>query len=473
MSKKYFRIVSLFLVAVFLMTSGFGCKLQDEKTKEKMKEITLNYWRVWDDEDAFSDIIKDYEVTHPNIKINYRKFRNEEYESELLNAFAEDRGPDIFSIPQSWLRNYQAKIEPMPTQLTMAYSQLEGTIKKEQVVTLKTSPTPSLRQLKDLFADTVADDVVLRQQVYGLPLSLESLIMFYNKDILNQAGISQVPADWKSFQDASAKITKIDKDNNIILSGAAMGTGANVENSFDILSLLMMQNGATMATPLGLPTFFTSLKGAKQSEGETALQFYTDFASPLKSVYSWNGSMASSAFETFLSGKAGFTFDYNFQIPTIRASAPKLNFGIAPAPQIPGNPTVNYANYWVETVSKKSKYIDESWDFLLFATTKDAEAKKFLDKTKRPTALKKLIDKQMEDEDLHASVAQTLTAKTWYKGKDPKVAENAFQEMIDRYLVTTDDQQIHDILNIALQKIAQTVDPDQNSPEPLPVVKTK
>ncbi len=471
MKNSYSRILSLSLIAVFLITSGFGCKLQDQQTQEKMKDITLNYWRVWDDDDSFTDIIKDYQTAHPNIRINYRKFRYEEYETELLNALAEDRGPDIFSIPQSWIRSYQAKIEPMPSQLTMAYSEIQGTIKKETVVTLKTSPTPSLRQLKELFADTVADDVILRQQVYGLPLSLESLIMFYNKDILNQAGISQVPADWKSFQQAVQKITKIDQDNNIILSGAALGTGANVEQSFDILSVLMMQNGAQMAGPLGQPTFFTPKKGEKESEGQVALQFYTDFANPLKGVYSWNGSMASSAFETFLSGKTAFILDYNFQIPIIRARAPKLNFTIAPIPQIPGNPTANYADYWVESVSKKTKYKDEAWDFVLFATTKDAEAKKFLDKTKRPTALKKLIEKQIEDQDLYPSVSQILTAKTWYKGKEPKAAEAAFAEMIDKYLAATDPRQIKDILSIALEKIAQTVDTEQNLPDPIPPAK--
>lgn len=469
--KKLAKILNLFLILVFLLTSGFGCKLQDQATKEKMKDITLNYWRVWDDDDSFADIIGDYQVAHPNIKINYRKFRYEEYETELLNALAEDRGPDIFSIPQNWLRSYQPKIEPMPSQLTMAYSEIKGSIKKEEIITLRTSPTPSLRQIKDLFADSVADDVVLRQQVYGLPMSLESLIMFYNKDIFNQSGISQVPTDWKSFQDAVVKITKIDQNDNIILSGAAMGTGANVENSYDILSVLMMQNGAQMSTALGKPTFFTPQKGEKISAGQIALQFYTDFASPLKSVYSWNGSMASSAFDTFLAGKTAFTFDYNFQIPIIRSRAPKLNFGIAPIPQIAGNPTMNFADYWIETVSKKTKYKDEAWDFVLFATTKSAEAKKFLDKTKRPTALKSLIEKQIEDQDLYASVSQILTAKTWYKGNNPKVAEAAFKEMIDQYLAVTDERQIKGVLNIALDKIAQTIDTEQNRPDALPAAK--
>src|SRR3989338_10312301 len=107
------KITILTLIFTFLLTSGFGCKLVDKKTQEAMKPVTLNYWRVWDGQDAFDDIIKNYNSLHPFITINYRKLRYSEYESELLNALAEDRGPDIFSIHNTWTKKYLGKITPM------------------------------------------------------------------------------------------------------------------------------------------------------------------------------------------------------------------------------------------------------------------------------------------------------------------------------------------------------------------------
>ena len=66
------KILPLFLVFTFVLTSGFGCKTVDKKVTEKMKPITLNYWRVWDGEDAFDKVIQTYRSLHPFITINYK-----------------------------------------------------------------------------------------------------------------------------------------------------------------------------------------------------------------------------------------------------------------------------------------------------------------------------------------------------------------------------------------------------------------
>lgn len=460
-NKLSFKVLGIFLLVAFLVTSGFGCKVQTSEQADAMKPITLNYWRVNDDQDAFDEIIKDYQVIHPNITIKYRKFRSDEFETELLNALAEDRGPDIFSIPEQWLLEYQNKLAPLPAEIKIGYI-VEKTylsIKKEKVVEIRTEKTPSLRVLKDTYADTVSSDAVIGGQIYGLPLSLETLIMFYNKSIMSQSGISQIPTDWQSFQDAVKKSTKFESGDKILQAGAALGTGFNVQHSFDILSILMMQNGAKMANETtGMPSFFSRITIGSQTltPGLTALQFYTDFANKTKVVYSWNTAMSDSL-ASFMAGQVGFFFGYNYNIAQIRGQS-KVNFGVASIPQIPGSITKNYANYWLEVVSKKSKYTNESWDFLLFAN-KQAEIKKFLAKTNRPTAQKALIDSQIDNEDLHPSVAQVLTAGTWYKGRNFDAAYQAIQEMIEQYLILTDERQINNIISIATQRVAQTINP--------------
>jgi ABC-type glycerol-3-phosphate transport system substrate-binding protein len=49
---------------------------------------------------------------------------------------------------------------------------------------------------------------------------------------------------------------------------------------------------------------------------------------------------------------------------------PSLRFKIAPIPQLPGN-TVNWASYWVEGVSSKSKYPAQAMEFIKFLTSKE------------------------------------------------------------------------------------------------------
>ena len=148
-------------------------------------------------------------------------------------------------------------------------------------------------------------------------------------------------------------------------------------------------------------------------------------------------------------------FGYSYHLPIIKAQAPKLNFSITQLPQIEGSPlTINFANYWVESVSKKSKYQEAAWDFILFAT-KEEQAKIYLEKTNKPTALRSLVNSQKEDNELSVFANQLLTAKSWYKGKDSYSAEKALEEMVNAAKQNLD--KIIDALNTGASKVQQTI----------------
>ncbi|MFA6594652.1 MAG: extracellular solute-binding protein [Candidatus Buchananbacteria bacterium] len=459
------KTLAIFLLLAFIITAGPICKGTSQEVLEAMKPINLTYWRVFDDQDAFDEIITAYKAVHPNVSVTYRKLRMEEYEQTLLDALAEDRGPDMFSLPNTWVREYQTKILPMPKTITLPYQVTTGTIKKETTIQLQTTPTLSLRALKTDFMDQVAKDVVLKYQatpevaaeerIFGLPLYLDTLALFYNRDILNSAGIPEPPKTWAEFQEDVKKIAKIDKQGNILQAGAAFGTATNVERAPDILSLLMMQNGTVMADEDGNATFAAMPAGATLTNppGEDALGFYTDFASPYKEVYTWNGNMPNSL-EAFSTGRAAFFFGYSYHIPQIRNLSPKLNFAISKMPQIEGNQEINFTNYWVETVSTKTKNQNEAWDFLQFAA-KAENAQKYLTKTKKPTAIRSLVASQIEDLDLAVFASELLTAKSWYQGMDAPAMEKIMSEMIEN--VVSGTQTIKEAIGLAQGRVNQTI----------------
>jgi multiple sugar transport system substrate-binding protein len=455
------KITALFLLAIVFLTSGFGCKVQDQTTAAALKPITITYWRVFDGPDAFDEIIRNYKALHPFVNIVYRKLRYEEYETELLNALAEDRGPDIFSVHNTWVMKYQSKIAPMPESTTIAYMVTKGTIKKEVVPEVRTTRSLSLKEIKDNFVDVVGKDVVLDDgKVYGLPLSVDTLAMFYNKDLLNNAGISETPKYWnRDFLQAVKKLTKQDPKRGLIQSGIAMGGSSNIERYSDILAVLMMQNGATMIDENRRVSFQMVPEFAKETNynpGLEALRFYTDFANPTKESYTWNGELNNSL-EMFIGGNLAIMFGYSYHIPLIKAGAPKLNFSVAKFPQIEGTPptNINFANYWIETVSKKSIYTNEAWDFLQFMT-KEEQAKIYLEKTKKPTALRSLVANQKLDDEIGVFADQVLTAKSWYRGKNVMAAEDAVKEMLDAALISTSEK-LQKIINTAAAKIQQTI----------------
>jgi len=462
------KIFILLLLCLFILTSGFGCKLVDKEVQEAMKPITINYWRVWDGPDAFDEIIANYKEVHPFVTINYRKLRYSEYEKELLEALAEDRGPDIFSIHNTWLKRYQSKITPMPAEITMAYPIVKGTLKKEVIPELRTKKSISLKELKNNFVDVVYEDVVLattdgekgegEEKIFGLPLSVDTLAMYYNRDLLNNGGIAQPPSYWdREFQQAVKKLTKQNSVGQIIQSGVALGGSENIERYSDILSILMMQNGSVMMDEKGTVMFNripSVLADKSYNPGLEALRFYTDFSNPAKEVYSWNSEMDNSL-DMFIQGKLALMFGYAYHLPTVKARAPKLNFSIAKIPQIEGNEqNINFANYWVETVSNKSQYVNEAWSFIQFAAQAE-QVKYYLDKTKKVTALRSLVNSQIDDIDIGIFAEQVLTAQSWYKGADSNAAELVIGEMIDEAI--QGEKKLEEVIRFGARRVQQTI----------------
>jgi len=470
----HFKRQALRAVCCLLLLSvlGAGCtKGPDAATLAASKKVELNVCGVIDDVDAYNAIFKDYRALHPNVTINFRRFRLEEYEDQLLNALAEDRGPDIFMIHNTWVGKYMPKILPMPLQVKTASESVQGTLKKELVWSLNTEPTVSIRQFKLDYPDVVASDFLrtvnvstnpdkrdLQTRVVAIPLSVDTLAMYVNKDLLNTAGISTMPQNWDDFQTAVKKLVKQDDQGNIVQAGTALGRGTNVERAPDIIAALMMQNGAEMSAPDGTPTFNlipAKLQGQRDVPPSVqALAFYLDFANPGKDVYTWDAKMPNSL-NAFMQGKVAMFFGYNYDLPVIRAGAPKLNLGISQMPQIQGNPVVNYANYWAWTVSKKTKSTDLAWSLLNFMR-KPEENKKFLDAAQRPAALRSQLGAQMESEDLGVFASQVLTAQSWYRGNDPKAMEDALVSLVED-AQGVELEKYTGLISTAVDKISQTI----------------
>ncbi|MFA6604055.1 MAG: extracellular solute-binding protein [Patescibacteria group bacterium] len=458
---------AVLLMLPALLLAGFGCKNASPAVIEASKPITLKYWRVFDDQDAFQPMIDAYRQLHPNINIEYSKFRFEEYEAALLDAMAEDQGPDIFSLQNTWMLKWQPRLATAPGVVTVPFREMQGTIKKEAVTVLRQVPGMTLKQLANDYLDVVyADAVIPTEQedpraplvpyIYGLPLAVDTMVLYYNRDILNAAGISQPATQWREFQDHVKRITRLDETGAILQSAAALGTADNVERSQDILALLMMQNGAPMTNESGMVTFdrFTpETAGQELTPGAAALVFNNDFANPEKEVYTWNDKMPASL-DAFAAGRTAYFFGYSYHLAQIRALNPKLNFSMTGFPQIEGNKPVYYANYWLEVVSKKTAHLDEAWDFVRFITAAE-QVQKYLNATGKPTALRSLVNSQLENTDLSVFAAQLPSVRSWYRGLDAIAAEKIFNDMIRQMIAG--DAESNKIVELGAAKVNQTI----------------
>src|SRR3989338_8018017 len=208
------------IIIAFIAITGIG--LQPGPSAQP---VELTFWRVFDDSDAYETIISDYQKTNKNVKITYRKQTVGTYEKDLLNAMAAGRGPDIFMLHNTWLPKHADKIVSLPSELM------------------------SLKDFQNTFVDAAYDDFVEDGKIYGLPISVDTLALFYNKDIFNSAALSSPPQTWENFVEASNQTVKADNQGNILRAGAALGTARNVNRASDILMLLMLQSGVEMVDP--------------------------------------------------------------------------------------------------------------------------------------------------------------------------------------------------------------------------------
>lgn len=371
--------------------------------------VTLQFWGVFDEKSVYDPIIRDFQAQNPNIKIVYRKFTYEDYERSLVDALAAGTGPDIFMIHNTWLSKHGDKLTPMPEEFP------------------KLGPLMTLKNFQDQFVDVAAQDLVFGGRIYGLPLYVDTLALYYNKDILNNVGITRPAQTWEELNSDTEAITRLDGFGNIIQSAAAIGAARNINRSTDILANLMIQSGVRMLDAENLSATF-SRPVNNTAVGEIALKYYTDFANPLVRTYTWNDAQHYSV-DAFVEGKTAMMFNYSHQTPLLRAKSSRLNFGVAPMPQISMSDAKTYANYWAVAVSNRSQSANDAWRFLIHLTSKDG-ASSYLNATLRPAARRDLIELQKNDLDLGVFALQALSARSWFQ-VDNTAIESIFADMIE------------------------------------------
>lgn len=447
-----------------LLLLGAGCL--GGGSDVELKPVTLEYWRYGDDAEVFRPSIEAYQKLHPNVDVKITVFREQDYEEKLLAAIAEERGPDIFSIPNVWLAAWRTKLLDLPAETVIPTRVVNP---QKQVVTVnQKNASLTIRQLIADFVEAVPNDVIMLNQpkspqerpkdvIYGLPLSLDTLAMFYNADLLRKADIEKPPETWRDLVDQVKRITVRDKDGNIEVAGATIGVARNVRHSTDLLSALMMQNGADMADATGYPAFAKYTAKTRDNvypPGIEALIFYQGFGLKNSSNYTWDNSLPDSL-DAFVAGKAGFTFGYPDDVAAVKERAPRLDFEVMPLPQVDPTAKANIAHYPVEVVSKKTANPNEAWDFIQFITSED-QVKSFLDATGKPTARRALISGQLTDLRAAPFAQQLLTARSWYKGKNWSAVVAAFDEMIETY-PTAERPEYYPIIGWAVSKVTDTM----------------
>lgn len=454
-----FLLSFIFIFGALFVLTGASCGRQEALTPPP---VTLEFWGTQQREEALRPLIQEYQKTRPYVSVNYRYIDEREYEKKILNALAEDRGPDLFSLPAEKLAGYTNKIVFLPSEVTLPVADDAGIMKNTTVRTL------TMKKIKHDYLDFVYNHMVrsyvgadaygqalpAQDRIVGLPLSADTMVLYYNKDLFTAAKLENPPANWSTFAEYVKSLSKRSEQGKLLQAGAAFGTTQNLPYFFDIISTLMIQNGALMVTRNGAVAFAGIPEGADFEEppGLNAIQFYVDFASSFKETYTWNDQQPN-AMEAFAQGRVAMIFGYANDYHLLKKKAPKLNIGIASMPLVQGNRQAYFGRVNMEVVSQKSANQNVAWDFLTYISDV-GRLSAYLDVMKLPTPVRSLIQKQQQDDFLKVYSGQLLNAGNWYKGGDYIGATNAFSRLVSdihsgRY------EYVQDALNFAAESVAE------------------
>lgn len=436
---KLFYSISIIAILAGLTLALTGCGKKPTAGK-------IVIWNAIDSQEIFQPLLDEYSS---KAKVEFSYIHKSEwqanpwlYETEMLNALATGQGPDIVTIPNDWIPKHFDKAVPAPEQ---TFAQLDKKYKK----------LSNTQYLSQFFVPTVVLENVIDNKVYGLPFYVDSLALFCNRKLFDEAAeklkakernnpilsetelkqakkiLSNYPRTWSEILKAielikKTTVTEIDQP------AIALGAASNVPNAVDILVSLMLQNGAQVTTyDLKSAAFHLeqSDTAALPYPGRDALSFLSRFATSSDPYYTWNKDQ-QNAEAMFLDGKLPMLIaDSSF-----KAKA-EQKMGRQNQPQVVGFPQIDEqkprvaAKYWTNIVTTNSQNVEAAWNFLAWAS-QEKTLRAYLKTAKRPSPLKAESNVLSPATDPFEMQAQY--ALGWYKGRNPQAADKIISEMIDK-----------------------------------------
>ncbi len=156
------------------------------------------------------------------------------------------------------------------------------------------------------------NSAIYDEKIYGVPYAYNNLALFYDKDMLSEAGV-EVPTTWDELSEAAQKLTT--KEHY----GFAFCSIKNEEGTFQYIPFLTSAGGS-----------FDKMDSTENIKTLTFLYDMIAKDSVSREVISWTQADIEKQFAT---GKTAMMINGPWNIPQIQADAPDKNWGVAYIPK--------------------------------------------------------------------------------------------------------------------------------------------
>ncbi len=293
-----------FVIAIAIFSGLFG---SGSKKASTLPTGQVEVWGILPN-DAMQTYVQNFNSQNYGYTIAYQYHDPGTIYQDTVNALADGTPPDLVLISSETYAQFGNKLYTIPY---AAYSETA-------------------------FRSTNIDGAQMflsSNGVGALPLLVDPLVVYYNKDILAAKNFVTPPVTWNDLEAAVPLLTKRAKDNSISQSAIDMGEASNILHARDILSALFLQTGnsivgtGTQGTTVTLNQNAPGANATTELPAVQALNFYTSFANPGASNYTWNGSLPESL-QSFLAGNLAFYIGRASELFTIQSENPNLNFDV-------------------------------------------------------------------------------------------------------------------------------------------------
>ena len=401
-------IVAVFIVAAILGVLVFSGAIP---IGSKGGEGSLGEVRLWGivPMSLIQASLEEFNNANPSFTLKYEEKSAASFDRDLLEALAAGAGPDMFLISDDLAYHYADKI------VTIPYA----------------SYSPAA--FKNIFA--AAGEVFLTPEgILALPLSVDPMMLYYNRSILDAQGLAFSPKDWEEFSQYVVKLTEKDEDNQIKKSGAALGQYANVTHAKDILAMVFLQAGNSITSQGAVGGGFKSVLASTAGNYNmpSILEFYTSFADPGSPLYSWNRSFPDSG-DAFSSEDLAFYFGYASELSELVNKNPNQNFLAATVPQIKDAKfRLTRGRVTGVAVASSSKNLNTALTAASQLASSDF-ASKYAQALGVPPARRDLLAQPPADTFSPSFYSSALFAKSWLD-PSPKDTDNIFSAMVNSVL---------------------------------------
>lgn len=365
------RHIHIILIAL-LVGLLVGCAT----TAQSVEPVTFMIFGDPAELKAYQDLVVAYEAANPGMQVELIHIPGQsEYRTRLAADFAAGTTADIVLLNYRRIAPYAAKgaLEPLGDYLA-----------KSQAI-----------QAADFYPQ-VLEAFNYMNQLYCIPQNLSSLVVYYNKDLFDQAGIAYPDNDWNwdDFLETAQALTK-DVDGD----GIADQHGLGFDVAFARFAPFIWQHGGEITNNDVNPTTLT----IDLPRSQEAIQWVVDLQTMHHVTPNIEEEAAEDNESRFLNGRLAMYLNSRRGVPAYRQIT-TFDWDVAPLPQDEHHAGVLHADGYCMPVKDENDQArkQQIWKFIEFANSPEgqriiattgrtvpsikavAESPAFLDATQKP-----------------------------------------------------------------------------------------